>query len=217
MPWSIIKSITPIRMTAPPDLAPAHNCINLSWRKAYNTFVMFEFCLHEDIFEHFGCHRRTTTTRCSILVIVGRCIHAQTSRGTKYQTLWLASAMEMLAGYNPSDPKLTLEVEVISLKEQTNDKKLSIDYYKNNNNSNYNNAPDDMIEMSGDEPSDLMVDTALVELLEDLQPTNVVLAIAKMCCLAKPSIMENIYQSIAAPGGGGNKEQNKSGGGLLLG
>jgi hypothetical protein len=128
-----------------------------------------------------------------------------------------------LAGYDSSDPKLTLEVKAISPEEQTNnDETPSIDHYKNNNNNKNsttnNNAPDDMSEMSGDEPSDSMVDTALVELLEDLQPTSdMVLAIAEMCRVAERSVMENISQSIATHGGGGNKQRNKSGGGLFSG
>ena len=125
---------------------------------------------------------------------------------TKRFAHWLASAMEMLAGYESSgDAKLLLQAPVMNLDEG----KANYDGILPNVSlvdavpslpNKASHISDDMSEISM-EPSDGLVEMALLDLASSLQPTKyMVLAIAEMCRVAERSVQDSIQQSISTHG-----------------
>ncbi len=138
---------------------------------------------------------------------------------TKRFAKWLASAMETLAGYeSPNDPKLLLQTTAM----QHEGGKIGIDEILHRAPSfdvaltavnKAGHISDDSSEMSV-EPSDGLVERALLDLSTSLEPTvDVVLAIAEMCRVAERSVMENIHQSISTHGSRGSSTGNGIGSG----
>lgn len=139
---------------------------------------------------------------------------------------WLASAMEMLAGYESStDPKTMLEAKVVRSQDVGAEDDGGRSAYGDTspkkgtgaNKSSANSSSDDMSEMSngGAASVDNLVENALLELVGATHnPTlDMVLAIAEMCRVAERSVMDNIRQSIATHGGGGVASSGAAGSG----
>ncbi|MGK3739788.1 MAG: hypothetical protein ACI90V_006635 [Bacillariaceae sp.] len=128
--------------------------------------------------------------------------------------VWLAAAMETLAGCESSEPKYVLDVmpevsedgDDIGAKTETTSTNLiypiSLD--------SYGNADNDLTEL---------VENCMGELLEELDglgtkpaKSDLTLAIAEMCRLAERSVMDDINQSIATHTGSINKHRSAQAG-----
>lgn len=135
---------------------------------------------------------------------------------TKRFARWLASAMEQLAGYeSSSDPNVLLQAAAVRSDNADEDTNMmhhaaSPSYGEsssfmapNNNKAVHHVSDDDRSQMSAAGPSDGMVETELLDLVNSsAEPTfEMVLAIAEMCRIAERSVMENILQSISTHGG----------------
>jgi hypothetical protein len=137
---------------------------------------------------------------------------------TKRFAFWLASAMEILAGCESSDPKLVIEVMAGApedgLEETPKEGTSGEGFGSSTSIASPASMGDDASEISEDpqDPTQL-VENALLELETSGSKTarsNMTLAIAEMCRVAERSVMENISQSIAAHGGGSKQRKSKS-------
>jgi hypothetical protein len=130
--------------------------------------------------------------------------------------MWLAAAMEIMAGCESSDPKITIEVKGGVPEEFTEESPSHSREYSGGAALSMS-LQDDVSEISINQVSDptQLVETALCDLIEELETSgstmarsDMTLAIAEMCRVAERSVMENIYQSIATHGG--EKRKSKS-------
>lgn len=141
---------------------------------------------------------------------------------TKRFAIWLASAMEILAGCESSDPKLVIEVmpgaPEDGLEDTPKEGTSGGGFGPSTSIASPASMGDDASEISEDpqDPTQL-VENALLKLLEELETSgsktarsDMTLAIAEMCRVAERSVMENISQSIAAHGGGSKQRKSKS-------
>jgi len=141
-------------------------------------------------------------------------------QSTKRFAKWLASAMEMLAGYESStDARLLLQPPVERPDDAGAEDAIlrSASLYREttpmamNKAAAQNMRSDDVDEVTPD-GADNLVETALLELLTSSRPTSVmVLAIAEMCRVAERSVMDNIHQSISTHGGGAPESNGSAG------
>jgi vacuolar protein sorting-associated protein 51 len=140
---------------------------------------------------------------------------------TKRFAMWLANAMEVLAGCESSSRKCTIEAKPGDRTEDGGN-------YDEINVDDVDGAPsgivdasklrDDVSEVSDDQNGQHQdVENALVELVDELESpelkvarSDMTLAIAEMCRVAERSVMENINQSIGTHGGGGKQRRAKS-------
>ena len=144
-------------------------------------------------------------------------LKAAVEQSTARFAVWLAVAMEVLAGCESSEPKHVLEVMPEAPEEGENEAAP-------NNNNIINPA---LFRHSyGKEDNDLaeLVENCMSELLEELDELGVVtnendasttrscltLAIAEMCRLAEWSVVDDINQSIAINTGSTNKNKHRS-------
>jgi hypothetical protein len=140
---------------------------------------------------------------------------------TKRFAIWLASAMEILAGCESSDPKLVIEVMAGApedgLEDTPKEGNSGGGFGPSTSIASPVSMGDDASEISEDpqDPTQL-VDNALLKLLEELETSgsktarsDMTLAIAEMCRVAERSVLENISQSIAAHGGGSKQRKSK--------
>mmetsp|Transcript_2439 Transcript_2439/g.2692 ORF Transcript_2439/g.2692 Transcript_2439/m.2692 type:complete len:1170 (+) Transcript_2439:111-3620(+) len=126
--------------------------------------------------------------------------------------VWLAAAMETLAGCESSEPKHVLDVmpkvpedddgDIGAAKTEITSTNLIFPLYLDT----YDNADNDLAEL---------VENCMSELLEELDglgtkaaTSDLTLAIAEMCRLAERSVMDDINQSIAIHTGSINKHRS---------
>lgn len=131
---------------------------------------------------------------------------------TKRFARWLASTMEMLAGYESStDSQHLLQVPLTPPPtqpggEDTLHATSSYGYPSPTSpttNAGFSDYKDDMSGGSIGDLTDDVFEGALFDLLSNHHPTqNVVLAIAEMCRVAERSVAAQIQQSISTHGGG---------------
>lgn len=128
---------------------------------------------------------------------------------------WLAATLEVLAGCQSCDPKVTIDADeselvLASNGEEEEDRNDAV------NPSSTSNIPDDQSDISdkNDAIAD-KVETELSELLDELDTVtssvaryDLTIAIAEMCRLAERSVMENISQSISSSQGGGRRHKS---------
>jgi hypothetical protein len=141
-------------------------------------------------------------------------------QSTKRFAMWLAGAMERVAGCESSDSKWTLEVKIMDDDKDhgtTEEQQDAMTGREVGPSMDDTRDMDTLSEVSQEQndPTQL-VETAILELLEELQNQGtssssssssslMTLAIAEMCRVAERSVMDNISQSIAAHSGNKRK------------
>lgn len=136
---------------------------------------------------------------------------------TKRFSAWLASAIEVLAGCEYSDPRFTFDIKAEKEQGDTGDfyENESKDYGAASSSGSTVSGFDELSITSHDAQDPVRkVDTALMNLEAKhiasgsrKARSNMTLAIAEMCRVAERSVMENISQSIATHSG---EKQRKS-------
>ena len=131
--------------------------------------------------------------------------------------IWLAATLEVLAGCQSCDPKVTIDAdtsELVLASDGEQDDNRNDDVYP----SLTSTIPDDQSDISdkNDAIADKM-ETEFSELLEEVDTVtssvvryDLTIAIAEMCRLAERSVMENINQSISSSQGGGGRRHKSS-------
>lgn len=117
---------------------------------------------------------------------------------------WLASALELLAGGEPSDAEHVVEVSSLQAADGFTDSDLNTNFYDQNDLPGQDNTVIDLL------------DVAISNLLSFSEErgsgtihSDFVLALTELCRLAERSVAENLDQSISAHVGGGKKKGKK--------
>jgi len=136
-------------------------------------------------------------------------LKAAVEQSTARFAVWLATAMEILAGCESSQPKYVLEVapEISSEgeNETASNNIINPALFLNS----YDNDDSDLAEIVDNRMSELLEELDGLEVSDKASERNILtLAIAEMCRLAERSVVDDIYQSIATHTGSINKHRS---------